>query len=145
MRLNTPWSRGPLGEQARQMMHRSLDVVADSLREYSALGSIALDSRERWVPTHGEPHIANQFLVEDDLFLLDWETLALGPPEIDMIDLPWSARTELGAREDMLRMFRLEWQLTEIAEYADWFENEHAGNEDDQFALDKLVKELKPI
>lgn len=145
VRLLTPWSKGPLGEQARQMMHSSLDVVADSLREYVALSNVALDSQDRWVPTHGEPHLANQFLVEGDLLLLDWETIAFGPPEIDLIVLPWSARSELGAREDMLRMFRLEWQLTEIAEYTDWLENHHVGNKDDQYALDKLVKELKPI
>lgn len=144
-RIQTPWDSGPYGEIARTHIVASLDVIADSLREYHLLADVAVAKKDRWVVTHGEPHWANQFIVGDELFLIDWDTIALAPPEIDAVDLPFSARTALGCDEQMLRMFRLEWQLAEIAEYAEWFENDHAGTEDDALALQKLQKELQPV
>lgn len=143
-RVQAPWEGGPFGEIARTQIMASLEMIADSLREYHLLAAIAMSRKDRWVVTHGEPHWANQFIVGDELFLIDWDTIALAPPEIDAVDLPFSARAALGCDEEMLRMFRLEWQLAEIAEYAEWFQNHHTGTEDDALALEKLQKELRP-
>jgi spectinomycin phosphotransferase len=120
-------------------------MIADSLREYYVLAELALANRNYWVVTHGEPHWANQFIVCDELFLVDWDTIALAPPEFDAVDLPLSARVAMVCDEQMLRMFRLERQLTEITEYAEWFESNHTGTEDDRDALDRLRKELRPV
>lgn len=144
-RTRLPWNAGPFGEVARTRILAAMDVIRDSLREYFLIAELAMNSRQRWVVTHGEPHWANQFLVGDNLFLIDWDTIAMGPPEVDAVNLPPSARLALGCDERFLRMFRLEWQLMEIAEYANRFENQHDGTEDDELALEKLNRELRPV
>lgn len=143
-RTALPWESGPFGESARAEIASAMGVIADSMREYFVLAEIAMSRGERWVVTHGEVHWANQFIVGDDIYLIDWDTIALGPPEIDALNLPLSARVALGCDEQMLKMFRLEWQLMEIEEYASWFENQHQGTDDDALAFQKLLKELRP-
>jgi spectinomycin phosphotransferase len=144
-RTQTLWDSGPYGEVARTEILASIEMIADSLREYYVLAELALANRNYWVVTHGEPHWANQFIVCDELFLVNWDTIALAPPEFDAVDLPLSARVAMVCDEQMLRMFRLERQLTEITEYAEWFESNHTGTEDDRDALDRLRKELRPV
>lgn len=39
------------------------------------------------MPTHGEPHNDNQVVTADGVRLVDWESLALAPPERDYADL----------------------------------------------------------
>lgn len=141
-RIGTPWLKGPYGEDARRLLTDSIDAIGDSLREYHILAERAWARRNHWVVTHGEPHWANQFLVGDTLYLIDWDTIALAPSEIDAVDLPLSARMALGCDNDLVRMFRLEWHLREISEYAEWFEGEHADTADDRAALDKFRSEL---
>jgi spectinomycin phosphotransferase len=49
----------------------------------------------------------------------------------------------LGAREPMLELFRLDWRLSEIAEYAAWFRGPHGRSTDDRTALRGLHWELR--
>jgi spectinomycin phosphotransferase len=44
----------------------------------------------------------------------------------------------------MLEMFALEWTLSELHEYAHWFQGPHDGSADDRVALDGLEEELVP-
>lgn len=140
--LAAPWGAGPLGEEARQLLSGVGDELATWEARYHRLAAQARRQRDRWVPTHGEPHHANQFLDASGLRLVDWETLAVAPPERDLRDLPAEARAALIVDEEMIALFDLEWRLMEIEVYAHWFRAPHAGSEDDMIALEGLREEI---
>lgn len=145
-RVAVPWTRGPFGEEARAAIADRLPDIDRWTRRYLALAEEALRHRSAWVATHGEPHFANQVVTPDGLRLVDWESLALAPRERDLVDLiDRGAATvdSLGACEPMLELFRLDWRLSEIAEYAAWFRGPHDHSADDRTALGGLHGELR--
>ncbi|WP_227999962.1 hypothetical protein [Nocardia australiensis] len=76
------------------------------------------------------------------LRLVDWESLALAPPERDYADLLAAADGLLLPDSAMVELFALDWRLSEIAEYARWFAAPHIGTDDDHTALEGLYEEL---
>jgi spectinomycin phosphotransferase len=115
-------------------------------RRYIALAGEAGRDRDAWVATHGEPHHANQVVTPDGLSLVDWESLSLAPRErdlVDAVDTRVATPEAVGAREPTLELFRLDWRLSEIAEYAAWFSGPHDRSSDDTTALRGLHWELR--
>jgi spectinomycin phosphotransferase len=95
------------------------------------------------VPTHGEPHSANQLITASGIVLVDWESLALAPPERDLRTLVAAGYADLVQPDwSMIEMFDLEWRLDELFQYAAWFSRPHTGNASDVVALEDLVHEL---
>jgi spectinomycin phosphotransferase len=140
-----PWTRGPFGEEARAAIADRLPDVERWTRRYRTLADEADRQRDTWVATHGEPHHANQVVTPDGLWLVDWESLMLAPRErdlVDAVDTGVACVDALGAREPMLELFRLDWRLSEIAEYAAWFSGPHGRSTDDRTALGGLYEEL---
>jgi spectinomycin phosphotransferase len=145
-RTASPWTRGPFGEEARAAIVDRLPDVDRWTRRYFALAEEADRHRDDWVSTHGEPHFANQVVTPDGLRLVDWESLALAPRERDLVDAVDSGvatADSVGAREEMLELFRLDWRLSEIAEYTAWFSGPHGRSSDDRTALAGLHEELR--
>jgi spectinomycin phosphotransferase len=141
-----PWTRGPFGEEARATIVDRIPDIDRWTRRYLALAEEARQQRGAWVATHGEPHFANQVVTPEGLRLVDWESLALAPRERDLVDLVdrgVATVHSLGAREPMLELFRLDWRLSEIAEYAAWFRGPHGRSSDDRTALEGLHWELR--
>ncbi|MEV6149597.1 hypothetical protein AB0L53_04580 [Nonomuraea sp. NPDC052129] len=126
------WNAGPFGEDARRLIVESAESIAGWASRYTELAEKALAAFDRWVPTHGEPHHANQLLTDSGLVLVDWESFALAPPERDLLNLPEHDRRALGGEPEMIELFELEWRLTEIREYARWFQAPHTGSENDR-------------
>lgn len=145
MFLADPWANGPQGEQAHRLISSHIDAIERINSRYHALASIAVPNSHLWVPTHGEPHFANQMLVDGDLTFVDWETLRLAPKERDVFGIPAAGRSAFDPDPDMIELFSLEWTLCEIDEYATWFRGLHTGNQDDVDALAKLQQELDSI
>jgi spectinomycin phosphotransferase len=139
-RLETAWDAGPFAAQARTALRDRLDVIAEWTRRYHELAERA--RRERWVPTHGEPHERNQLITPDGTLLVDWESLKLAPRERDLRVLVDAGATAADASPSMVEMFDLEWRLDEINQYADWFESPHTGTASDRVALGGLLEEL---
>ncbi|MEV0759064.1 phosphotransferase [Nocardia sp. NPDC050435] len=140
-RTATTWTSGPLAEPARRALRARTAAVATWTRRYLELANSALTHRGSWVPTHGEPHHRNQVITGDGLKLVDWESLALAPPERDYADLG-EAVESLRPDPAMVELFALDWRLAEIAEYARWFAAAHTGTDDDHTALQGLFEEL---
>lgn len=136
------WTRGPLGEQARNLVTQKLEAIREWEARYAELVRVATDNRARWALTHGEPHFANQLVTESELLLVDWATCAIAPIERDVRTLPVTFHDAWGADPAMLELFDLEWQLSEIQEYAQWFRQPHTGADDDLLAIDGLRDEL---
>jgi spectinomycin phosphotransferase len=141
-RTAKPWTSGPLAEQARLILAAHDNAIKRWTDRYLGLTDIAFSQRDSWVPTHGEPHNDNQVMTADGLRLVDWESLALAPPERDYADLLAAANGLLLPDLTMVELFALDWRLSEIAEYARWFAAPHIGTEDDHTALEGLYEEL---
>ena len=140
-----PWDTGPYGEVARHALDQQLGDIRRWVLEYDDLASRALDARETWVPTHGEPDPGNQLVAHGHRFLVDWESLELAPRERDLWALGpgWESSYSSPSDAEMCALFDLEWRLGEIASYATWFSSPHAGTESDEVALQDLLEELQ--
>ncbi|MFI9628774.1 phosphotransferase family protein [Streptomyces sp. NPDC052042] len=146
VRTARPWASGPLAEKARGALAARCDAIRRWTIRYLELTDIAWARRDAWVPTHGEPHFANQVVGACGLKLVDWESLALAPRERDYADLLGTAAgAGLNADPAMVELFALDWRLSEIAEYARWFAAPHTGTDDDRTALAGLYEELSDI
>lgn len=148
--LDMPWRAGPYAERAWELARRERDGILAALAFYDDLAERVRSGSDDWVITHGEPHPAN--VVRDaagSLYLVDWDTCLLGPPERDLwmlarrehpADLaPYTARTGVDSvSAAAVRLFRLRWDLSEIAEYLTWFRNPHRESPDSAIAWEEL-------
>ncbi len=140
--LGRPWDTGPYGERARGVLAERIGDIGRWVTAYHRLASVA---RTRpWVPTHGEPHTANQLVTPTGRLLVDWETLRRAPAERDLRVLVQDGHGDLCAPDwAMVEMFDLEWRLDEIAAYARWFAAPHTGTASDEVAWGGLRGELE--
>jgi len=140
--LQRPWS-GPLGPAARDLVVDHLAQVGGWAREHARLRDLA--DPGTYVVTHGEPGVHNQWLARGRTWLLDWESLLLAPRERDLATLVKEGRDvdQVPAHDpEMVRLFDLEWRLSEIWSFATWLQGPHVGDADDHTALAGLADEL---
>jgi spectinomycin phosphotransferase len=143
-RLGRPWTSGPFGESVRAALQRSRPELARLFGRFDELAARAVKHRDRWVPTHGEPHTANVLWQLGGPVLVDWESLRAAPRERDLRTVlrgadgaePLSAYVAHGGTsdldDDMVELFDLEWWLWEVASYAVRFHAPHPGDADDE-------------
>jgi len=129
--LGRPWDGGPYAEPARELLAGTASLVRRQLETLDRWGAklAAADV----VVTHGEPHPGN--IIRRDgasgpepagtgLALIDWDTVALAPPERDL----WSVATESGDElrryteltgrpvdPAVLEFYRLRWALDDLS------------------------------
>ena len=132
------WSE-PLGPAARELVVGHLAQVGGWVREHARL--VALVDPATYVVTHGEPHVRNQWLARGRTWLIDWESLLLAPRERDLATLVHEGR-DVDHDPQMVRLFDLEWRLSEIWSFAQWLRGPHVGDADDHTALGGLTEEL---
>src|SRR6059058_3788419 len=82
--VNEAWSAGPFAEPARQALARHVTDVAELLALADRLSAEVAASSSSWVVTHGEPHAGNVMRTAEGHVLVDWDTVALAPPERDL-------------------------------------------------------------
>jgi aminoglycoside phosphotransferase (APT) family kinase protein len=101
----------------------------------------------RAVLTHGEPHPGNTMLTGDGWRLIDWDTALVAPPERDLWTLDPGDGSHLAAYAEAtgvtplsftIELYRIRWDLTEIAEYVSRFRRPHPGNHDDDKSWEEL-------
>ena len=136
--LQQPWT-APLGPAARELVVEHLAQVGGWAREHGRLADLADPST--YVVTHGEPHRRNQWLACGRTWLIDWESLLLAPRERDLATLVHEGR-DVDHDPSMVRLFDLEWRLSEIWSFAQWLQGPHTGHTDDRIALGGLTTEL---
>jgi spectinomycin phosphotransferase len=141
--LNQPWVGGPLSEPARLALAAHASDVAELLALAARLAADVTSRGFDWVITHGEPHAANVLTAGEDRWLIDWDTVALAPPERDL----WMLEDEdedgaaryvdaTGSRPDRtaLAFFRLTWDLKDLASFIQVLRSLHGHNEDTEKA-----------
>ena len=136
--LGRAWDAGPYGQRAHDWL---VTNRADVERRVAELDAAESPSGEL-VLTHGEPHPGNLLWTTDGLRLVDWDTVALGPPERDL----WHVRAEPDALADyeratgrpvdhtLLRRYADAWQLSDIALSLDALRRRHVDDADARFA-----------
>lgn len=151
--LDRPWTGGPFAEPAREALSGRTSAIHQLFEQYDALASAVRSNRDPWVVTHGEPHPGNVLHpdVGTDL-LIDWDTVAIGPPERDLWHLAPLDTDDLttylragGTRlphPAAIRSYRLNWQLSEICSYAVDFRAAHADDANTRTAWAGFVEKL---
>jgi spectinomycin phosphotransferase len=136
--LNERWSGGPLSEPARQ----AFSIHAADMAEFLSLADRLAAGVERrgggWVVTHGEPHAGNVMRAGTGHVLVDWDTVALAPRERDfwwLSDEPddiaaYADMTGAEIDHEAVDLFRLTWDLDDVAEYLNVLRSPHVENED---------------
>ncbi len=151
--VHAPWTSGPFADPTRRLLARHADDVAGAFDTYDALAIKVSSQSQRFVLTHGEPHPANTITTGRGVVLIDWDTALIAPPERDLWDLVGQdpsvkARYEslAGTRveDDSVEMYRLAWDLSEIAIYVSEFRQPHERNEDMSEAWQNLQHFLDP-
>ena len=128
------WTGGPLLESARALIAPHTRDVQSALVQFDRLSQAVAETTAAGdlVVTHGEPHPANLLIVGGRLHLIDWDTVALAPPERDL----WLVRGFGGkANRAALDLYRLRWQLLDLASFVDTLRARHVDNADTRHAL----------
>jgi len=149
--LGQPWMGGPFSEPARAVVASHAPALRNLLATFDQLATDVAAAVTEQVITHGEPHPANFIGADGRLFMVDWDTVALGPPERDL----WLVTTEAGAeltrytelsgrRVDRraLRLYRLRWLLDDISIVVGGFRSAHGRTADMEHAWQALTRSL---
>lgn len=153
-RLRQPWRTGPYGEVARELLADNAASVRTALHRYDRLvAGAALRATDR-VVTHGEPKADNLLVSAHGLRLVDWDTALLAPAARDLwlvesgsgaeLDR-YTALTDRRVHRDELHLYRLRWDLSDIAEFLGWFAAPHRANGDTEIAWQALSQLLPTI
>jgi len=151
--LSQPWGGGPYSEPARQLLARHATRLGRALARFDGLVRAAAGSGPA-VITHGEPHPGNIMLNGSRLLLIDWDTVGLAPPERDL----WLAAghdpraadryAELTGRRvsaAAIDLYRLRWNLDDIALSVRDLRAPHEQNEDTALMWDAITEEIGEI
>lgn len=160
--LDETWEAGPYAERTRVVLEGNADRIRAGLARYDALVDRARETEGYWVITHGEPHAGNILRRADgqDMVVVDWDTCAIAPRERDLWQLfpardhsagGITAYLEAAGLPDTvvspgrLALYRLRWDLAEIAIYADDFFNDHEDTEDSRIAWGGLEASIEKL
>jgi len=118
--LGTTWKGGPFSEPARALLGAHSDAVTGLLASFDRLAPEVATRGGDCVITHGEPHAGNVMRLGEKLFLVDWDTVALAPPERDLCMIASDTGDELALYVDLtgravdhaaLSLHRARWPL----------------------------------
>ena len=100
--------------------------------------------------THGEPHPGNTMLTPDGWRLIDWDTVLVAPPERDLWSLDpgdgsvlarYGEATGVRPLSPLLELYRIRWDLADLAVDVSRFRRPHRGTADDEASWE-LVRSL---
>ena len=142
--VHQPWPDGPHGEPARTALAEKADLVRVWLSTFDDLTAEVEQSGRELVITHGEPHPANTIRVGTELFLIDWDTVGLAPPERDLWMLDDGSADDLRSYTDVtgraidtaaMSLYRLTWTLSDLAAFVAVLRSPHGKTADTDKAL----------
>lgn len=148
-----PWRTGPYGERARALLAQHASGVIALIASYGELAARAKARPERFVVTHGEPDARNVLKTRAGFVIVDWDFVRLAPPERDLWDLAEADQSVLAAYTETtgtaidsgaLALFRMWYDLAEIAGYIELFRAPHDDTEDAAESWRNLEHFLRP-
>lgn len=141
--ISDHWSTGPFGEPTRELLQRHAGPLRDVLVAYDQLVAVVRSRDEPLVTTHGEPHSGNVIITPE----------GLAPPERDLWNLidedpevrdHYEQCSGQTLDDSALRMFRLWWDLCEVALFVQDFRQPHRDTSDTRTAWRSLGRHLDP-
>ncbi len=145
---------GPYAQPVSLLVRRHAAPIQRLLARYDALVLQARAHGTRTVLTHGEPHPGNTMLTADGWVLIDWDTALVAPPERDLWSLDpgdgsileaYASATDMSLRPSLLDLYRLRWDLADIAVDVGRFRRPHAGSIDDDKSWELLSSLIKRV
>jgi len=138
---------GPYAHPASLLARQNAAPIQRLLARYDRLVTQARAASTRPVLTHGEPHPGNTMLTADGWLLIDWDTALVAPPERDLWSLDpgdgtilaaYASATGVSPRPALLDLYRLRWDIADIAMEVSRFRRPHVGSVDDDEAWELL-------
>jgi spectinomycin phosphotransferase/16S rRNA (guanine(1405)-N(7))-methyltransferase len=132
--------RGPYARPASLLVQQNAAPIQRLVARYDDLVRQARAQSARAVLTHGEIHSANTMLTADGWVLIDWDTALVAPPERDLWNLDpgdgtildaYATATGVVPQPSLLDLYRLRWDITDIAMDVGRFRQPHAGSAED--------------
>ena len=146
-RNDTVTDSGPYAARVRTLV---ADHAANIRRLLERYDDLVQETRRQSVPavlTHGEPHPGNTLLTAAGWKLIDWDTLQVAPAARDLWSLDpgdgsiidaYTHATHTTPLQSTLDLYRLRWNLAEIAAYVSRFRGPHTTSADDESSWDEL-------
>ena len=137
---------GPYTRPAARLIRQHAAPIRRLLARYDHLAAAARARASPAVLTHGEPHPGNTMLTSGGWVLIDWDTALAAPPERDLWSLDpgdgsildaYAGLTGVTPRAPMLELYRLRWDIADIAIDVSRFRRPHTGSaeDDESFGL----------
>jgi spectinomycin phosphotransferase len=149
MQLDRRWRGGPFAEPARDWLASHGSDLRRLLDHFDKLAGAVTAANRGPVITHGETHSGNFIRSGDGLVLVDWDTVGLAPPERDLWHVATADGDELARYSDAtgrpvdeatLSLYRLGWDLMDVAAYLHLFRSRHGRTEDTEKAWRHLTQ-----
>jgi thiamine kinase-like enzyme len=150
--LHVAWDTGPYAEATREVLASTEEDLRALLKAYDRLVDIGRTSNDAWVVTHGEPKADNLLATESGPMLVDWDTVLVAPAARDlwMLDggtyddlAAYTERTGRRVSSDQLLLYRVRWDLTDVASFVQWFRSPHEQTADTEIAWHALSQALR--
>jgi hypothetical protein len=147
------WDSGPYARPAQELLEVHVRDLSALIDAYKGMANRVAASPERMVITHGEPHASNVIATGGGLLLIDWDTALLAPPERDLSHLAdddpsvlrrYTEATGTTIDGEALTLYRLWWDLSEVAGYLDLFRAPHEDTADTRESWVNLKQYLRP-
>ena len=152
-RLGVRWAGGPYAEPGRDLLARYERPLRQAFARFDGLLDRVRAAGGPHVITHGEPHPGNVLRTRAGLCLVDWDMTALARPERDLWRVisgdqdaaRYSRRTGWTVSQDALALYRLRWDLDDIAEFLSEIRGSHQRTADTLMTWTELQKSLEAI
>jgi spectinomycin phosphotransferase/16S rRNA (guanine(1405)-N(7))-methyltransferase len=137
---------GPYARPTAELLGKHAGTLRRLFERYDALVA-AHASMSGAVLTHGEPHPGNTMRTPDGWLLIDWDTALLAPPERDLWSLDpgdgsilaaYADATGVAPDAETLELYRLGWDLKDIAVDVARFRRPHGDTVDDRKTFELL-------
>jgi aminoglycoside phosphotransferase (APT) family kinase protein len=138
---------GPYAVRTTRLLTEHSAAVQQLLKRYDELVRAVRPYVERHVLTHGEPHPGNTMRTAEGWRLIDWDTALVAQPERDLWALEpgdgsiletYAATTGVTPSPTALDLYRLRWDIADMAVVVAGFRRPHAGTADDDASWDVL-------
>jgi spectinomycin phosphotransferase len=151
--LDVPWTGGPYAEPGRDLLARYERPLRQAFARFDGLLGRVRGAGGPYVITHGEPHPGNLLRTRAGLCLVDWDMTALTRPERDLWWVisgdqdaaRYSRRTGWTVNQDALALYRLRWDLDDIAGFLSHIRGPHHQTADTLMTWTELQKSLESI
>lgn len=131
---------GPYARPTALLLAQNAVPIRRLLARYDELAAQSRSRPSATVLTHGEAHPGNIMRTSGGWLLIDWDTALVAPPERDLWMLDpgdgsvtgaYAGATGVTPLPSMLELYRIRWDLADIAIDVSRFRRQHPGSVDD--------------